>query len=112
MNPEPESQGDAFFLLQPLIQVFHRSEDAQPSPYCSLGVILMRLRIPKVHQETVSQELSGVSFVALDDFSADVLVGTHYVPILFGIELGGELGGIDQVTKHHRELTAFCFRDM
>src|SRR4029450_13308738 len=35
------------------------------------------------------------------------LIGMHHVPVVFGVELGGEFGGIDQVTEQHGELPAF-----
>src|SRR5262245_27140475 len=70
----------------------------------------MGVGIPKVHEETIPKELGDVSLVALDDFSADVLVGTHHVPIVFGIELRREFGGIDQVAEHDGELPSFRIR--
>ena len=48
--------------------------------------------------------------VALDNFGTHPLIRTHHVPILFGVELRGQLGGIDQVAEHHRELPSFRFR--
>src|SRR5262249_52022662 len=67
----------------------------------------MRLGIAEIDKQTIAKELSDVSFIALDDFSADVLVCPDNLPILFGVELGGELGGIDQVTKHQGQLSSF-----
>jgi hypothetical protein len=75
-----------------------------------LGIIFVSLGIAEIAEQTVTQELRDVSFIALDDFSADVLVCTHHVPVLFGIELGREAGRIDQITKHHRELPSFRVR--
>ena len=40
------------------------------------------------------------------------LIRTDHVPVVFGIESAGECGGIDEVTEHHGELPAFCFRGM
>ena len=54
-----------------------------------------------------------MSIIALDDFSTDPLIRTDHVPVVFGVELGGEFGGVHQVTEHHRELAAFrvgCMR--
>ncbi len=48
-----------------------------------------------------------MSIEALDDFGTHLLIRTDHVPVLFGVELGGECGGIDQVAEHHRELAAF-----
>ena len=48
-----------------------------------------------------------MSIKACNNLSTDFLVRTNDVPIVFRVELRGELGGIDQVTEQHRELTAF-----
>src|SRR2546425_3751043 len=107
MYPYTQSELDAFFLLQTGMQVFHLSTDSQGSSYSSLGIIFVCLGIPKVHQESISKELGDMPIVALDDLGTDPLVCTHYVPVLFGIKLRGEFSGIDEVTEHDGELTAF-----
>jgi hypothetical protein len=48
-----------------------------------------------------------MSIKACEDFRTSRLIGTDDFPVLFGIELGGEFGGIDQVAKHHGELPSF-----
>jgi hypothetical protein len=40
--------------LQTGIEVSHRSEDTQTCTYGSMGIIFMRVGIPKVHQEPVT----------------------------------------------------------
>jgi hypothetical protein len=70
----------------------------------------MSHRKAKVEKKTVTQELSCVSFIALNDFRADVLVGPYHVPVLFGVELGREAGRIDQVAEHDRQLPSFRVR--
>src|SRR6516162_7808206 len=67
----------------------------------------MRHRIAKVDQETVTEQLSDMPIVALDNVGTHPLIGPHYVPVLFGIKLRGEFRGIDEVTEHDGELTAF-----
>src|SRR5215813_7429906 len=69
-------------------------------------------RVAKIHQETVTQILRNVAIVALDNFGTHPLICTDYVSVLFGIELGRQFRGIDQVTEHDRELTAFSFGGM
>src|SRR5215471_1066824 len=61
MDAHAESELDTVSLLQILIQVSHGSEDTQPSPDGSLSIIFMCLRIAKVHQETIPQQLSNMS---------------------------------------------------
>src|SRR5215831_10246062 len=105
MNTNADSELDTFLSLQTSIQVVHGMEDTQACAHCSLGVIFMCLGIPKVHQEPIAQKLSDVPFIALDNLCTRRLIGTDDVPVLFGVELGGEAGGIDQVAEHHRELS-------
>src|SRR5215813_8663058 len=45
--------------------------------------------------------------IALNNFRTHLLVSTDDFAILFGIELGGEAGGINKVTEHHGELPSF-----
>src|SRR5262245_54456688 len=42
-----------------------------------------------------------------DDLRTDVLIRTYHVPVLFGIELAGKFGGINQIAKHDGELPSF-----
>jgi hypothetical protein len=53
-----------------------------------LGIILMRLGIPKVYEEPIPEKLGDVPIVALDDVRTRRLIGTDDFPVLFGIELG------------------------
>src|SRR5215470_14376075 len=109
MHPYTDGELDPLGLLQTCIQVSHRIQDTQPCAYCSLSIIFMCLRIAKVHQETIAQELSGVPFIACDDLRADCLVGSYDIPIIFWIKEAGELGRLHQITEHHRELPSFRF---
>src|SRR5262249_6302686 len=109
VDPEPESQGDALFLLQPLMQVSHGIEDTEPSPYCSVRVIFMGLGIAKVHQESIPEQLSNMPIVALDNVGTYLLVCTDDFAILFRVESGGEFRRVYQVAEHHSELPSFRF---
>src|SRR5712691_8359682 len=53
-----------------------------------------------------------MSIIALNHLSTGCLIRTDHFPVVFGIELGREAGGIDQVTEHDGELTAFRFGGM
>src|SRR5207253_2189907 len=109
MNSYTKSQGDAFFLLQPLMQVAHGIENTEPSTDGSLRIVFMRLGIPKVDQETITQELGDMSIKTCDNLGADLLIDTDHVTPVFRVELGRQFGGIDQVAEHHRELATFRF---
>jgi hypothetical protein len=67
------------------------------------------LGIAEIHQQSIPKQLRDMPIVALDDFRADVLVSTHNVPVVFRIELTGELRRVHQITEHHGELAAFGF---
>jgi hypothetical protein len=109
MYPYTDSELDTFCLLQTSIEVSHGIEDTQARAYCSLGIILMRLGIAEVHQESIPKELRNVTLIALNHLSTDALIRTDHVPVLFGVELAGESCGVHEITKQHGELTAFSF---
>ena len=87
MDPYTQSELDALFLLQTGMQVCHRSEDTQTRSHCAVRVIFMGLGIAEIDKQTIPEQLGNMSFIALDDFCADVLVCTYHVPIVFRIEL-------------------------
>ena len=70
----------------------------------------MGLGIAKIDQKTITEQLGDMSIVALDDFGTDPLICTDHIPVLFGVELAGELGGVDEVTEHHGQLPSFRVR--
>src|SRR5215470_11263276 len=74
-----------------------------------MRIVFMGLGIAKIHQETITQELSNVSVKTLDDFRTRRLIRTDDFSIIFRVELRRQLGGIDQITEHHGELAAFRF---
>jgi hypothetical protein len=49
--------------------------------------------------------------IAGDHRGAGLLVGPHHLPPIFGVELAGEGGGVDEITEQHRELAAFGLGD-
>src|SRR6266446_8634476 len=110
MNAQTDSKLNTCVLFETSIQISHGIEDTQACPYGSLGVIFMGLGIAKVDQEPIPEELGKVSCIALDDVSAHLLIRMDHVPIVFGVELGGELRRVHQVTEHDGELTAFRVR--
>ena len=70
----------------------------------------MRLGIAKVDQQAIAEILGDMALKALDDLGAGRLVGPHHLAQVFGVELAGERGRVDQVTEQHRELAAFGLR--
>jgi hypothetical protein len=48
----------------------------------------------------------------LNDLSTGLLVGPYHLAEILGVQLRGEGCGVHEITKHHRELTAFGVRGM
>src|SRR5215813_1127913 len=112
MDTYTDSELDTFGLLQSFIQVFHRSEDTQTSPYCSLGIIFMCLGVAKVDEQTVAQQLCDMPIVALNNFRTHLLIRPYHVTPVFRVELGGKFCGVHEITEHDSELPSFCFWGM
>src|SRR6266852_3444753 len=90
MNPKPSCQCDTFVRSQSGIQSLESFQNSQPGMDSTLCVVLVGNRITKVHQQTIPQELGDMPIVGMDDFRTRRLIGTDHVPVLFGVELGGE----------------------
>src|SRR5215510_13122397 len=110
MDTYTDSELDTLLLLQTGMEVSHRIHDTQTSPYCSLRIVFMRLGIAEVHQEPIPEQLSNMPIVALDNLGTRSLICPHHLPVLFGIKLAGEFGGVHEITEHHGELAAFGVR--
>src|SRR5439155_21265371 len=52
----------------------------------------------------------NIPVIAFDHCGTRLLIRPDDFSILFRVELGGEFGGIHQITKHHGELAAFGVR--
>jgi hypothetical protein len=86
--------------------VLEGGHHAQPGLHRPAGVVLMRLGIAKVDQQPIAQILCDIPLQALDHFVTGLLIGPHDRPVIFGIELAGQGGGIDEVAEQHGELAA------
>jgi hypothetical protein len=69
----------------------------------------MGLRPAKVDHQAITEVLGDIAVIGLYHLSRRCLVGAHHGAVVFGIELAGELCGVDQVTEHHRYLPTFGF---
>src|SRR5215470_9239119 len=107
VNPYTDGERYTLFLLQTSRQVSHGSKNTEPSTHGSLWIVLMRVGMPKIHQESIPQELRNVPIIASNHLCTDGLVSTDNLPILFGVELGRKFGRIDQIAEHDRELPSF-----
>ena len=94
-------------MLQAGIQRAHSLDNPQAGAYSPLRIVLVRLRIAKVHQKAVTKVLRDVAVKALDHVGAGGLIGAHDLTVVFRIELSGQEGRVYQITKQHRELPTF-----
>ena len=53
--PKTYRQGDAVVPFQTGIEGADRIDEVQPSADCAVGIILMRLGIPKIDQEPIAE---------------------------------------------------------
>jgi hypothetical protein len=60
-----------------------------------MRIIFMCVGIAKVDEKSITKELSHMSIVLLNALRADLLICTNNFPVLFGVELRGQFGGID-----------------
>jgi hypothetical protein len=110
MDAEAHGQLDTPLSLQAGIEAPHRRQNLQSSVYGTSGVVFMSLRIAEVDQEAVPEVLGNMAIKAADYLSAGLLIGTHHVSEIFGVELAGQGSGVYDITKQDRELAAFRIR--
>src|SRR5215468_2317306 len=109
MNPYTESELDTLRLMQTGTEVAHGSQHSQTRPYSSLRIVFMRVGIAEIDEETIPEQLGDVPIVALDNLGTHLLIGTDDFPVLFGVEVAGELGRVHQVAEHHSQLPSLSF---
>jgi hypothetical protein len=110
MDTDSRREPDAVSLFEPQIAVLQGIEEPETGRDRTLRGIFVALRVAEVHQEPIAQVLGNIAIIVLDDLGTDPLIRPHHLPILFGVELGGELCGVYEVTEQHRELAAFGLR--
>jgi hypothetical protein len=89
MNTETNGELETFGLEQTLMEVSDGIKETQASPYRSVGVIFMGLRIPKIDEETITQELGDITIIALDHCGTRLLIRPDDFSIFFGVESAG-----------------------
>ncbi len=81
----------------------HAVYHPQSRPHGPLRVVLLRLGIAKVDQQSVPPILGNVAGKALDNLGAVCMKALHHGVEVFRVELTGEAGGICQGTGQHRQ---------
>src|SRR6516165_3164723 len=81
----------------------------KPSPDRSLGVVLMGMRITKVHKDAIPH-ISGDEPAEVAHGLGDAfLIGRNDLSQVLRVHAGGKRGRTDQVREHHRDLAALGF---
>jgi hypothetical protein len=107
MDADADRQLYPWVLCQTGIEPSQRLHHVEASPHGPLGVVFMRLGIPKVHQQTIPKVLCDMAIKALDDRSGGLLVGPYHRAPIFRVELASEERRVNEITEHHRELAPF-----
>ena len=108
MEANAHGQLHAFLPLQTGIE--RRGDgvhNAQPRMHPTQGIVFVRHRPAKVHQQAIAEILRDVARVLVNDLGRGRLVGAHDLAQVFGVELLGEFRGVGEVTEHDGELAAF-----
>jgi hypothetical protein len=81
----------------------------KPSPYSSLGVVLMGMRITKVHKDTVPHISGHEPTEAVHGLGDTFLIGRNDLSQVLRVHAGGERGRTDQVREHNGDLATLGF---
>ena len=110
MDPQAHGQLHAPLLRQAGIELPQGLHHPQPGPHRPLGVIFVRQGVAEVDEQAIAEILRDMPLKAGDHLGAGVLIGPHHLAQVFRVELAGERGRVDQVTKQHGELAPFGVR--
>ena len=91
MYPKSYCQGDACGLGERRIQCAYGFHNTQPSTDGAMSVIFMGVGVAKIDKQPVTEQLSDMPIVALDDFRTNPLIRTDHVTPVFRIELRCQL---------------------
>jgi hypothetical protein len=110
VHPNPYRYLHAFFLPQARLELCgDRLENAGASVHRPRGIVFVRHRPAKVHQQAVAQILGNGALVLLNDRRGGGLIGADHLAQVFGIEPLRQRGRVGQITEHDSQLTPFGF---
>ena len=100
---------DPDLLRSTRLEPSHSRNQLKPSPDRSLGVVLMGMRITKVHKDAIPH-ISGDEPAEVAHGLGDAfLIGRNDLSQVLRVHAGGKRGRTDQVREHHRDLAALGF---
>ena len=103
----PSRDADPDLLALAGLHPGDRRNEFKPGPHRSLGVVFMSVRMTKVHQDPVAHILRDVSTKLAYGFFGTARISGEDISQIFRIHADGERRRPDQVSEHHRDLTAF-----
>jgi hypothetical protein len=106
MDAHADHELDTGVWLQLGTITLARCQNPEPCAHRPLWRILMRQRIAKVDHQTSAQIWRHIPVKARDDRRTDLVIRPHNLAVHFRVELLREAGAVDEITAHHRELTA------
>ena len=71
------------------------SDHREPGPDATLGVVLMRLRIDEINQDTVAHVFGDKPRAAADRVGDGAVIGADNLAKILGVEAGRERGRAD-----------------
>ena len=80
----------------------HRRDQLQPRPDRPLGIILMRLRIAKIHQHTVAHVLRHEAVETAHDLGDAFVIGRNDLAQVLRVHASGERRRAHQVARTSR----------
>jgi hypothetical protein len=84
-------------------------DQSDPSPYRSLGVVLLSLWIAKIQKDAVPHISGDETAEIVHGLGDAFLKGRNNLSQVLRVHAGGECRRTDQVREHHRDLTALRF---
>jgi hypothetical protein len=105
-NDQPRRNADAGLKRYARLQGTYRCDQFEPCPDRPLGIVLMGLRIAKVHEDAVAQILCHEPIEAVHNLGDAFVIGRNNLAQVLWVHAGGERRRTDKVREHHRDLLA------
>ena len=103
-DDQPGRNADTGLQRSARLEPGHRRDQLQPRPHRPLRVVLMGLRIAKIHQHAVAHVLGHEPAEATHGLGDAFLIGRNDLAQVLRVHAGGERRRTDQVREHHRDL--------
>jgi hypothetical protein len=89
VDAEPHSNPNTIRGLQAGIQCSYGLDNPQTRSHGAVRIVFVGSRVAKVYEKPITEILRDMTVKVLDDLRRRLLVGTHDLAEVFGIELAG-----------------------